>query len=331
MKKSFIIIALALLLALCCAACAYAEINTEIPWMDEAETIALFEAYYGPYASWPNEVKNTTEFYLAWVGALEKTDDVRKLSSEEYMNMLSDEELSALIDKVICGGLGLSPEEIDTLALVQCVWGEQETWTERQAAFWAGLQEKLARIDSYAPEKREQRLRLMLDLEDLDTELEHDMRALSMEMFAQDYSNFSSWPLEIKAMFTREFAPRIRRAIEEDTEYVYPYNAVLAVYDYGLPGEGDLSEEAAREAALDAAAAAFGKDRGAFTVRYTFFDVTDAEKPLWRVYLLSQGKEDYMRDEWRVQMDARTGEIVEASAIPLPYKVTRWEYWLNSL
>ena len=330
MKKSFIIFALALVLALCCAA-AHAEIRADIPWMDEAETIAMIEAYYGPYTDWPTERKSTVEFYLAWVGALEKTDDVRKLSSEEYMNMLSDEELNALIDKVICGGLGLSPEEIDTLALVQCVWGKQETWTQRQTAFWAGLQEKLARINSYEPEKREARLRLMLDLEDLDTELEHDMRALSMEMFAQDYPNFSSWPLEIKAMFTREFAPRIRRAIEEDTEYVYPGNAVLAVYDYGLPGEGDLSEDAAHEAALDAAAAAFGKDRDAFTVRYTFFDVTDADKPLWRVYLLSQGEEDYMRDEWRVQMDAKTGEIVEASAIPLPYQVTRWENWLNSL
>ena len=331
MKKSFIIFALALLLALCCAACAWAEVNTEIPWMDEAETIALFEAYYGPYTSWPNDPKNTTEFYLAWVGALEKTDDVRKLSSEEYMNLLSDEELGALIDSVICGGLDLTVEEINALTLTECVWGKRETWTERQAAFWAELQQKLARINGYEPEKREERLRLMLGLEDLDTELEHDMRALSMEMWAQNYTSFGSWPLEIKAMFTRDFAPRIRQAIEEDTEYVYPGNAVLAVYDYGMPGEGDMSEEAAREAALDTAAETFGKERGAFEVRYVYFDVTDAEKPLWRVYLLSQGEQDYMRDEWRVQMDARTGEIVETCAIPLPYQVTRWENWLNTL
>ena len=331
MKKSFIIFILAVLLASLTGALALAQVRTDIPWMDEAEEIAIIEAYYGPYPDWPTDRKNLAQFYLAWVGALEKTEDTRKLGSEEYMNLLSDEELNALIDEVICGGLGLSPEEINTQSLVESVWGKRETWTDRQAAFWAELQEKLARIDGYDPEKREQRLRLMLDLEDLDTELEHDMRALSMEMFAQDYANFSSWPLEIKAMFTREFAPRIRQAIEEDTEYVYPGNAVLAVYDYGLPGEGDLSEDAAHAAALDAAAEAFGKPRDAFTLRYTFFDVTDADRPLWRVYLLSQGEEDYMRDEWRVQLDARTGEIVEACAIPLPYQVTRWENWLNSL
>ena len=331
MKKSFIIFALALMLALGCAASAWAQVNTQIPWMDEARTIALFEAYYGPYTDWPTDRKNTAEFYLAWVGALEQTDDVRKLSSEEYMNMLSDEELGALIDKVVCGGLGLEPEDVNTLMLTQCVWGPQESWTDKQTAFWADLQEELARINRSEPETREERLRLMLDLDDLDTELEHDMRALSMEMWAQDYTSFGSWPLEIKAMFTRDFAPRIRQAIAEDTEYVYPGNAVLAVYDYGMPGEGDMSEEAAREEALDAAAAAFGKERSAFEVRYDYFDVTDAEKPVWRVYLLSQGEPYYVRDEWRVQLDARTGEIVETCAIPLPYQVTRWENWLNTL
>ena len=132
-------------------------------------------------------------------------------------------------------------------------------------------------------------------------------------------------------MFTREFAPRIRQALEEDTEYVYPGNAVLAVYDYGVPGEGDLTEEAAREAALEAAAETFGMERGAFEVRFDFFDVTDAENPIWRVYLVSQGEEYYMRDEWRVQLDARTGEVIETSRLPLAYQVTRWENWLNSL
>ena len=331
MKKSFIIFTLALLLAMSCAACAWAEIKTEIPWMDETRTIALYEAYYGPYTGWPNDPKNATEFYLAWVGALDETDDVRKLASEEYMNLLSDEELGALIDSVICDGLGLTVEEIDALSLAQCVWGEQESWDEERTAFWADLQGELARLSGYDGETREQRLRLMLGLEDLDTELEHDMRALSMELAAQGYYHFGNWPLEIKAMFSQEFAPRIRQAIAEDTEYVYPGNAVLAVYTYGLPGEGEMSEEAAREAALDAAAEAFGKERGAFEVRYDYFDVTDPEKPIWRVYLLSQGEEYYMRDEWRVQLDARTGEVVEACALPLAYQVTRWQNWLNGL
>ena len=328
MKKCFIILALMLMLT---CAWAQAEVREDIPWMDEAETIALFEAYYGRYTDWPTDPKNAAEFYLVWVGALEESEDTRKLSSEEYMNLLSDEELSALIDSVICGGLGLAPEEIDTLALVQCVWGEQQTWNEERAAFWAALQEKLARIDGYAPEKRETRLRQMLGLEGVETELELDIRALSSELAAQECYSFGSWPLEIKAMFTQEFAPRIRRAIEEDEEYVYPGNAALAVYDYGLPSEGELSEEAAREAALDAAAAAFGMERDAFTIRYDFFDVTDAEKPLWRVDLLSQGEESWSHDEWRVQLDARTGELVEAGKLPLAYQVTRWENWLNSL
>ena len=118
MKKSFMkrtVFALALLAALLCTAAAVAQVRTEIPWRDEAETIALVEAYYGPYSNWPTGWKNTIEFYLDWVGALEKSDDTRKLESEEYMNLLSDEELNALIDKVVCGGLGLSPEEITAL------------------------------------------------------------------------------------------------------------------------------------------------------------------------------------------------------------------------
>lgn len=334
MKKSFIkraVFVLALLLALTCAL-AHAEVNAQIPWRDEAETIALVEAYYGPYGNWPTGWKNTIEFYLDWIGALEKSDDTRKLESEEYMNLLSDEELNALIDKVVCGGLGLAPEEITALSLAECVWGKRETWGEEHRAFWAELQEKLARIDSYEPTKREERLRLMLGLDQQpETELVRDMRAFSGAMFEQGYYNFASWPLEEKARYSRELAPRIRQAYEEDTEYVYEGDLVKTVYEYGLPGEGDLTEEAAREAALDTAAQAFGKEREAFEVRYVFFDVTDAQKPLWRVYLLSQGEEDYMHDEWRVQLDARTGEILEASAIPLPYQVTRWENWLNGL
>ena len=328
MKKSCMAALLALLLALCCAAGAFAEISAEIPWMDEARTIALIEAYYGPYAQWPNGQKDLVEFYLAWVGALEQTDDVRKLASEEYINMLSDEEYEALVDRVICEGLGLEPEEIDALSLTQAVWGERETWSEERAAFWADLQAELERINGYEPEKREERLRLMLDLDDLDTELEHDIRALSMEMWAQDYNRFASWPLEIKAMFKRDFAPRIRQAIAADTEYVYPGNAVLAVYDYGLPGEGDLSEEAAKEAALDTAVAEFGLSRDELRVYGTFFDVTDAERPLWRFYVRVG---EFGLDDYRVQLDARTGEVVEASKLPLPYQVTRWENWLNGL
>ena len=330
MKKRFIILALVLALALTCA-WARAEVREDIPWMDEAETIALFEAYYGPYTDWPTDPKNTAEFYLAWVGALEESDDTRKLSSEEYMNLLSDEELGALIDSVICGGLGLAAEDVSALTLTESVWGAQGTWNEERTAFWATLQEKLSRIDGYAPEKRETRLRQMLGLEDVNTQLERDLRAHSRALADQGYYHFGSWPLEEKARFSREFAPRIRQAIEEDEEYVYPGNVANAVYEYGLPSEDDLSEEAAREAALGAAAAAFGLERGAVTVNYDYFDVTDAEKPVWRVYLLSQGAESWSHDAWRVQLDGRTGEILEAIGLPMAYQVTRWENWLNSL
>ena len=138
---------------------------------------------------------------------------------------------------------------------------------------------------------------------------------------------FYAWTLEEKAEFSRTVKPRVDQFLDENPEYAQylqaayeqegqdgpPYYNVTR-HIYGLPDEKALSQEKAvslaRQAVLERLAPEeeYLNSAGAVDV---YYDVTNGEKPLWKVHFNTTGVIVYPEDPWGffVSLDAYSGEI----------------------
>lgn len=155
---------------------------------------------------------------------------------------------------------------------------------------------------------------------------------------------FPHWSLENKARWSREVAPVLRAALAENpeqTESVLSLDQLASLdFQYALPGEDALPQaqalaiarETVRETyALSAEEMALLFDTGDPYYTCAFYDATDEARPLWKFLLLMPGP--YASDEaiasrvkalgdedghgglYKVEIDARTGEVVRVAHI----------------
>jgi len=131
---------------------------------------------------------------------------------------------------------------------------------------------------------------------------------------AVPFMRFSEWSLEEKAEFSDAWRPMMEEYMEEHPLYrgMYYYETLHA---YGLPDQDSISQESAgriaREAALALGAA---EDYVARAGAHFFYDVTDEEKPLWKVFLSTLFSYDIAYQDspgYFAVMDAHTGEVID--------------------
>lgn len=149
-----------------------------------------------------------------------------------------------------------------------------------------------------------------------------------------EHMPFRMWPIELKAEYSLEVNPMVRAILESGdlTDLIYgegPDVEIIAraSFDYGMPGEGDLTQEEAFAIAKRTLHKAHDVDEAVFDLYReicVYFDVTDAENPLWKFYFnpkslspweLAGGQDDPLRDLcFKAEVNARTGEVVKSEA-----------------
>ena len=128
--------------------------------------------------------------------------------------------------------------------------------------------------------------------------------AKAIRAFSEQYQEpkvFWTWELEAKAAFSREIAPMIRAFVQEHPDKAdWPFNSYMKIaseFDYGLPGEGVISQEQALALARVALVQEYGlsEDQAKIIADHPvnvffvnlFYDVTNPDKPLWKVFYSS--------------------------------------------
>ena len=106
------------------------------------------------------------------------------------------------------------------------------------------------------------------------------------------YIPFRRWPLELKAKYSQMVNPLVERTVASGNMEPLTLNGKLdiktlarAEYTYGLPDKKAVSEVEAYEIAKEAVHNKFGVDDKVFSLYLdyiVYYDVTDAEQPLWK-------------------------------------------------
>lgn len=142
------------------------------------------------------------------------------------------------------------------------------------------------------------------------------------DAYSKKYGNsiFGAWPVEAKAAWSQEAASVVQRDIDlgwivpyDSEEASIPNNRVIysTTYVYGVPTEGDLTEPQAMAIAYDTVKTEYGYDTDDFDWIYSFYDITNPERPLWRFVLYPTYKKAEPDIPFaRVEMDAKTGEVL---------------------
>lgn len=144
-------------------------------------------------------------------------------------------------------------------------------------------------------------------------------------MQQQQYRPFMEWSLEAKAEWSRTFRDAILSA--EDGLLDVAVRA-FARYTYGLPGQHAIGREKALATARHGASQKSGLNAKAFeryNLTYSYFDVTDAEKPKWRFQFAASGEnaDTLLKEQpdglvfYRVEVDAQSGALLQVEAYVL--------------
>lgn len=132
------------------------------------------------------------------------------------------------------------------------------------------------------------------------TQREKDPVIIALQAFYDKYDFNYSFPqlsLEAKAEFSKNIRPLILEAIETNNE-VYGENYEwlpidYTTYVYGLPGNEHISEEKALSLAKEKIIAECAIDTVVLEkyVPFTYFDITDQDKPLWKFFFSSKASD----------------------------------------
>lgn len=133
---------------------------------------------------------------------------------------------------------------------------------------------------------------------------------------------FEDWPLEGKAEASRRMN-RLAAAVEAagDSEYVGAMWMAIASFTYGLPGEGDLTQDEARRLADEAILSRYNISADVLALYNSvdvYFDITNPDAPLWKFFYGIRNVELPKEQQpimYKVEMLSRTGEIIKAEEI----------------
>ncbi|MEG0125098.1 MAG: hypothetical protein RR816_03350, partial [Clostridia bacterium] len=140
---------------------------------------------------------------------------------------------------------------------------------------------------------------------------------------------------EERAQFSQKWIPLVDAYLAQNPYAPYPddlfYEATRCVY--GLPSENDITQENAILVSKQATIA-LGANVDTLDQRSAecLFDITDPQQPLWKIVVGSAdvSKAEYVTDQnwmrYRVVINARTGDVVEAWEILPQMEISKWRF-----
>ncbi len=131
-------------------------------------------------------------------------------------------------------------------------------------------------------------------------------------------TGFWEGSVEEKAAFSKKWIPLVEEFAKNHPYYINQRDSFYLAtrHVYGIPGDGDITQEEALKLAQQAIID-LGADESVISKRRIdyFFDVTDVEHPVWKLAFFRADGSD--NKKYRVIIDARTREIIEALPIPM--------------
>ncbi|MEG0863437.1 MAG: hypothetical protein RSI32_03070 [Clostridia bacterium] len=177
-----------------------------------------------------------------------------------------------------------------------------------------------------------------IDLVTTDMEFAHTVRnGYFTAGQGQDFIELGFWSMsqEERAQFSQKWIPLVDAYLAQNPYAPYPddlfYEATRCVY--GLPSENDITQENAILVSKQATIA-LGANVDTLDQRSAecLFDITDPQQPLWKIVVGSAdvSKAEYVTDQnwmrYRVVINARTGDVVEAWEILPQMEISKWRF-----
>lgn len=318
-----------------------------------ANFLSIMQAAWGEFTTWSAEEQAWYSELMQQVG---NNQEGKTLYTKPQKGPVSRVDAINIAKQEVIRVFGIQKEVMDKLRVETSFHIPENAAPGDRQSYWyvafdswnTGLKKEdlpFAGIDMFVhPDTGELRTPLeeykaMLDAEAArrNTPVAKAIRAFSEQY--QEPKVFWTWELEAKAAFSREIAPMIRAFVQEHPDKAdWPFNSYMKIaseFDYGLPGEGVISQEQALALARVALVQEYGlsEDQAKIIADHPvnvffvnlFYDVTNPDKPLWKVfysspsiYVQDQGlvaliKKTYGEGDipnYKVELDAKTGEVV---------------------
>lgn len=147
-----------------------------------------------------------------------------------------------------------------------------------------------------------------------------------------NHEHFRHWPLELRAAYSQEINPMVQAVLNSGNADMLINGDGIdmdvvahSTYTYGMPGAEDISRDEALRIAKETLKADYGfngQTVAIFNMVSTYFDITDLDQPLWKFLFrpdnwknLPDGADNpHYQMLYKVEMDARTGEITHTEA-----------------
>lgn len=297
---------------------------------------SILETELGPINTWSLEQKAWCTEMQIEIGLLTENNDDSICTLPEKSDVQPDEAI-AIAKAAIIEAYGLEADALDGHQVDIAFETHASDWTRENLhyniSFWGDGMEYYtcsitrdgrimdSTMDETCPSPAEQ------VQEKLQFANENDLEAIALfQQYANEHIqdgiyNFDFWPLEDKKAVTDMLRPVILENMAENPDYADQTRIFWATHYYGLPDEKAIPQEKVIEIAKSQLTTTFGlnANQAALIGKVgLFYDVTDPDKPLWKVTLrLNEGTgEEAMAiglsisGTYRVFIDAYTGEVV---------------------
>lgn len=148
------------------------------------------------------------------------------------------------------------------------------------------------------------------------------VQAYMKYMEQADSLPIQQWPIALKAAYSQEVRPMVQRALSSGEMKAYGADGVgpteksiiaSTTYAYGLPAKADISFTDAQSRAEQRLFDAYGLETKSVVSVYPYYDITVPDNPRWKFVFYTDYDLEVM---YRVELKARTGEIVVTESFP---------------
>lgn len=333
--------------------------------VSEISFMEIMQAAWGPFEQWTKEDQAWYSQLMVDMG-LKGADHTLYLKPE---GPVDEQKAIAIARREIAKGYGVSESVLDAYTVTtsfqvpedsvvtgdkQAYWAVDywapESMPEKERLFynfWVFVHPKTGELR----ESVESKLESMHAYEAQANKRRNDPLMIELRSFSETYGAYlQGISLEAKELFSRTLSARVLEKCAKEPDFLSPSDVAFASFTYGLPDEKSLTQDDALELAKKALIDPLGRKEE--ELRYflhkpdMFYDITNAEKPLWKFFfhmpsqynsdeafgaeVLAYYGENIRLPNYKVELDARTGEITAAYAVDFK-DVDTLEDWMRTM
>ena len=331
----------------------------------EISFMEIMQAAWGPFEQWTKEEQAWYSQLMTDMGLQGEGHTLYVLPE----GPIDDRKAITIARREIARGYGVSESELDTYTVTTSFQvPEDSVATGSKQAYWSvdflapdsmPVEKRLfsdfwVYVHPETGELREPVESLMESkraYEEQASKISRDPLMIKMKEFSEAHGAYlQGISLEAKAMFSQTLAFEVLQKYGMEPDFFSPMDIAFSSFTYGLPDDKALSLndalELARKALLDPLGRKEEELRFYLHKPDVFYDITNPMRPLWKFFfhmpspyssdeafgaeVLAYYGENVRMPNYKVELDARTGEITAAYAVDLK-DVDTLEDWKSTM